>query len=297
MEYLTKENIVNSTWINGNNGFTITGLNYNDGFGSSISNAGDLNGDGKNDIIIGAPNAGVGPTDDPVSSAGQSYVIYGSNNGFPAEFSISSLNGVNGFTINGINSDDGSGTAVSYAGDVNADGIDDVIIGAPNAGQSYVVFGSKNGFVAQFNLANLNGTNGFTVNGINNGDNSGFAVSGAGDINSDGINDVIIGAHSSGCAGQSYVIFGSKNAFPAQFDLASLNSTNGFIINGISDNNVDDGDCDSDTGYSVSNLGDVNHDGIADVIIGGPQVYNNAGQSYVIFGSKNGFVAQFNLTN
>ncbi|MCC5603821.1 integrin alpha [Nostoc favosum] len=116
---------------------------------------------------------------------------------------LSDLNGTNGFLINGIAALDSSGRSVSNAGDINNDGIDDLIIGAdgasPNgnsrAGQSYVVFGVKNlGSGGTFNLSSLNGTNGFFINGIAADDWSGSSVSNAGDINNDGIDDLIIGA-------------------------------------------------------------------------------------------------------
>ncbi|MHC5731492.1 MAG: integrin alpha, partial [Nostoc sp.] len=99
------------------------------------------------------------------------------------------------------------------------------------------MFGSKGGFDAQFNLSTLNGTNGFTINGINEGDGLGWSLSSAGDINSDGIDDLIIGARfadpNGSYSGQSYVVFGSKDGFDAQFNLSTLNGTNGFAINGI----------------------------------------------------------------
>src|ERR687886_357383 len=121
---------------------------------------------------------------------------------FGPTFNLSELNGSNGFAINGIAANDYSGYSVSSAGDVNGDGIDDLIIGAryadPNgistAGQSYVVFGSNSGFGASFNLSELNGRNGFAVNGILAGDPSGSSVSRAGGVNGDGIDELIIGA-------------------------------------------------------------------------------------------------------
>ncbi|WP_036532915.1 integrin alpha, partial [Neosynechococcus sphagnicola] len=105
------------------------------------------------------------------------------------------------FFINGRTGGDASGHSVSSAGDINGDGIDDLIIGAvradpngkTNAGQSYVVFGTTSGFSSTLNLSTLNGSNGFVINGINASDFSGQSVSGAGDVNGDGIDDLIIG--------------------------------------------------------------------------------------------------------
>ncbi|WP_442948677.1 beta strand repeat-containing protein [Nostoc sp.] len=291
--------MVNSTFnlsnLNGTNGFAINGINPDDASGISVSSAGDINGDGIDDLIIGAPGADLNGT-----SSGQSYVVFGSKSGFDAQFKLSTLNGTNGFAINGINPGDDSGGSVSSAGDINGDGIDDLIIVASfadpngtNSGQSYVVFGSKSGFNAQFNLSTLNGTNGFAINGINAFDQANV-VSSVGDINGDGIDDLIIGASSadpnSEGSGQSYVVFGSKSGFNAQFNLSTLNGTNGFAINGINQYDF--------SGTSVSSAGDINGDGIADLIIGAPIAPNTiqSGQSYVVFGSKSGFDAQLNLS-
>ena len=111
-----------------------------------MSGAGDINGDGFDDILIGASSA------DPNGNerAGDSYVVFGSASGFSASLELSSLDGSNGFVLNGIDEDDFSGNSVSGAGDINGDGFDDIIIGAlgasPNgnrlAGESYVIFGS-----------------------------------------------------------------------------------------------------------------------------------------------------------
>src|ERR671933_819813 len=188
----------NLSTLNGSNGFAINGIAAYDQSGFSVSSAGDVNGDGIDDLIIGARGA------DPngINEAGQSYVVFGSNSGFGAGLDLSTLNGSNGFAINGIGTFDQSGLSVSSAGDVNGDGIDDLIIGAfgadpnglPFAGQSYVVFGSNSGFGAGLDLSTLDGSNGFAINGIVANDYSGFSVSSAGDVNGDGFDDLIIGA-------------------------------------------------------------------------------------------------------
>jgi len=132
-----------------------------------------------------------------------------------------SLDGTNGFVLNAPNDTTPSGRPrllVSSAGDVNDDGVDDLLIGAPRAntwvGESYVVFGGAFlGSGGTIDLDSLDGTNGFVLNGIGRGDNSGRGVSSAGDVNGDGIDDLIIGASGADpngnlSAGESYVVFG-----------------------------------------------------------------------------------------
>jgi Ca2+-binding RTX toxin-like protein len=153
--------------------------------------------------------------------------VFGRTSGFGTSLNLSSLNGSNGFILNGIDESDYSGRSVSGAGDINGDGIDDLIIGAylanPNgsySGESYVVFGRTSGFGTSLNLSSLNGSNGFILNGIDGNDRSGRSVSGAGDINGDGIDDLIIGAFraapNGGDSGESYVVFGQRFAQVAE---------------------------------------------------------------------------------
>ncbi len=282
--------------LDGTNGFVINGIDEfetenssNDAGFINVSNAGDINGDGLDDLIIGASSA------DPNGKygAGESYVIFGGANvGQSGSLEISALDGSNGFVINGIDEYDRSGRSVSNGGDINGDGIDDLIIGArsadPNgkerAGTSYVIFGGANmGQEGNLELSALDGTNGFVINGIDERDASGFSVSNAGDVNGDGIDDLIIGAggadpNGNSYAGESYVIFGGANVGQSgSLELSDLEGTNGFVINGIDEY---DG-----SGASVSNVGDINGDGIDDLIIGAPGIYSR-GESYVIFGFK-----------
>ena len=162
-----------------------------------------MNGDGYDDLIIGATAASrMGGL-----NSGETYVVYGgaSAPGTGGMLDLSALDGSNGFTLNGVRSSDYSGYSVSSAGDVNGDGYDDLIIGAygadPNgdsaAGETYVVYGgaSAPGTDGVLDLSALDGSNGFSLNGIDEADESGESVSSAGDVNGDGYDDLIIGAN------------------------------------------------------------------------------------------------------
>lgn len=143
-------------YVDGSNGFVLNGETISDRSGYSVNGAGDINGDGIDDLIVGAYRVDL---DDPygISGHGRSYVVFGATSGWPSELELSSLNGSNGFVLNGEAVDDESGVSVSGAGDINGDGIDDLIIGAhqadPNgsdSGRSYVVFGSNTVFFDGF---------------------------------------------------------------------------------------------------------------------------------------------------
>jgi hypothetical protein len=130
-------------------------------------------------------------------------------------------NSTGGFVING-EFRDRSGSSVSSAGDVNGDGLADLIVGVwrddPNgtdSGASFVVFGQTSGTAIE--LADIEaGIGGFVINGVQGGDESGASVSGAGDVNGDGFADLIVGARlddpNGTDSGASFVIFGGQGS-------------------------------------------------------------------------------------
>ena len=135
----------NLTTLNGSNGFKVEGLAAGDYLGSSVSTAGDLNGDGKADLVLGADHADPGGRTD----AGTAYIIFGQASGFPAAFNLTTLDGSNGFKVEGLAADDRLGVSVSTAGDLNGDGKADLVLGAygadpggrTSAGIAYVLYG------------------------------------------------------------------------------------------------------------------------------------------------------------
>jgi len=282
---------IDLSMLDGSDGVRLDGVDAGDTIGRSVSDAGDVNGDGFDDIIIGAFEAN--------DYAGESYVVFGRAGGFPASFDLAALDGTNGFRLAGVEAGDRSGYSVSSAGDVNGDGFDDVIVGAYSAGvggASYVIFGKADGFAASLDLAALDGTDGFRLDGIDSSDLSGRAVSSAGDVNGDGFDDILIGAPfadgpSGNAAGEAYIVFGKADGFDASLDLSTLDGGNGFTIVGRGPGET--------FGDPLSSVGDVNGDGFDDFIVSAPAASAKGrgycGELFVVFGKAGGFDPRLNV--
>lgn len=278
--------------LTGVTGFKLNGESNKDESGYSVSAAGDVNNDGYPDLLIGASGYPSG------SNQGRSYVVFGGPGvGSSGLISLANLNGSNGFKLDGEFNNDNSGYSVSAAGDINADGYLDLLIGAygyqsgSNRGRSYVVFGGPGvGSSGQISLSNLNGSNGFKLDGESNHDNSGIRVGAAGDINGDGYADLLIGAtnYTGNGIGRSYVVFGGPGVGKSEtIALSSLNGVTGFVLDG---ENAGD-----NSGVSVRPAGDFNGDGVDDFLIGAEGFNQSTGRSYVIFGDAPPVMVNNNL--
>lgn len=257
--------------LDGSKGFRIDGAIRADYFGESVNDAGDVNGDGFDDLIIGAIGA-----DPHGKSSGSSYVVFGKASGFDAAMNVFTLDGSNGFRLDGEAEIDFSGLPVSSAGDINGDGFDDVSIGSnytdPKTGQtslvSYTVFGKASGFNAVMESSSITGSNGFRQDG--------GVIRDAGDVNGDGLHDFTVG---------SSVVFGKAGGFSTELDRSNLDGNNGFSVNG----------------KAISSVGDVNGDGFGDLITSdrgaSPNGIPYAGSSYIIFGKASGFDAMLELSS
>ena len=235
--------------------FILTGEAAGDAFGYSVASAGDMNGDGNADVIVGAyENSAKG------SGAGRAYVFFGGPG----------MDNVPDLVLTGETAGDYFGISVSSAGDVNGDKYGDVIVGAYqsdfggiDAGRAYVFFGGPR----------PDDRPDLILTGAAAGDAFGFSVASAGDVNKDGFGDMIVGAYHNDAggadAGRAYIYLGGPRP-DARADLVLTGDAPGDAF-----------------GFSVAPAGDVNGDGFSDVIVG---AYGNdaggsaAGRAYVYFG-------------
>ncbi|HSF60684.1 MAG TPA: putative Ig domain-containing protein, partial [Gaiellaceae bacterium] len=262
----------------------IRGGSPSDEAGLSVAAAGDVNGDGLDDVVVGAPGAdGNGR-----SSSGSAYVVFGRVS--PSEIDLAAL-GDAGYRIDGAAAADRAGYAVAGLGDVNGDERADVLVGAhgadnngrSNSGSAYVVFGKRTS--ATVDLAAL-AEQGFRVDGATVLERAGWVVAAAGDVNGDGLADALVGAPFADNnlrqgSGSAYVVFGKRSS--ATVDLAVLGD-DGFRIDGAAPQDF--------TSEAMAAAGDLNGDGLGDVLVGATFADNNerpsSGSAYVVYGTRTG---------
>ena len=238
----------------------ITGSFPNESFGAWVASAGDVNDDGVQDIIVGAPRFPLNGAD-----TGRAYIFYG-----PIAGSMIATDAE--VIIVGEQINDGFGTSVASAGDVNGDGVDDVIVGADQlfnegTGKAYVFYGPLAGSIQAANA------NAILVGEVAQ-DLFGVSVSGTGDFNGDGFDDVIVGAWDNGAggfrSGRAYTFFG-----PLTGTISAASAD--FIVTGQASDQL---------GLSVAGM-DLNGDGAGDLIVGAPQFADqDPGYIAIYFGSR-----------
>ncbi|MBM4365498.1 MAG: VCBS repeat-containing protein, partial [Deltaproteobacteria bacterium] len=217
--------------------------------GWSVAGAGDVNGDGYDDVIVGAPYYS--------SYTGRAYVYHGSSSGLSYTASTTITGGSTSYYL---------GYAVDGAGDVNGDGYDDIIVGAyyygSGYGAAYIHHGSSSGISSSASRT-ITGSSGYRL---------GQSVAGAGDVNGDGYDDVIIGAPGySTYTGRAYVHHGSSSGIASSSTTTLTGSSTYYYL-----------------GYDVDGAGNVNGDRYADVIVGAYGYSSYTGRAYVHHGSSSG---------
>jgi hypothetical protein len=245
--------------------------------GYSLSARGDVNGDGYDDILIGAP------TDEKdVDNEGRVYMFFGESD------LCLNINCSNADVIFcGEESYDTFGSSISTGGDINEDGYDDILIGAPyhnsSRGKTYLFFGKPLGWTKE--ISALNADVFFTGEEI--GDESGISLESVGDVNGDEFDDILIGApYHNSSRGKTYLFFGkASSAWITENDCSMAD---------IFFNGENEGDR---YGVSISSAGNVNGDNYDDILIGAERNDEGglgAGQTYLFFGKSNGWSQEMN---
>lgn len=287
----------------------VTSQTPNSQLGVAVAAAGTIN--GRRAMLIGAPNHR--DVNGANAGAGRAFLIYASA-GLPnvsgKQLDLDNpLQNAGISVVTFVNSVIGGsvGRGLAGVGDVITDGSNDIAIGAPtitangrpNAGAVYLLSGAAlPTTTATINLANV-GTStapGIIFAGANTGDNAGWSISGAGNVNGDittsgniAIQDMLIGApaNTSGGAGRAYLVYGSLT-LPAQsvggvIDLGRIGATGTTGVAGATFVGPAAG---AQTGRAVSSAGDFNADGLADVLIGSPGASSSAGRVDLFYGQS-----------
>lgn len=306
----------------------IRGLYDGGGLGYDVSNIGDFNGDGIDDISLSATYASPANSTDQF---GEIYVIFGSDGFDYNNLILSDLDGANGFIIPGVAERDRLGYGgANGIGDVNGDGYDDLVVSSPYpdpnmpqvypnnpdvnydlsiyplgdlpsreelfaSGTSYVIFGKQsmtddtmNGL---FDLTSLDGDNGFSITGTHWYENIGTDAGSAGDFNNDGIDDFFVTSDDSWISGTSVgalFLIYGRDDFQPSYIAHELGAMDALVIVGDGSGNNAVEGGGDNFGITAAPLNDINGDGITDLLVGASYANNGLGGGYVIFGSNDG---------
>ena len=234
-------------------------------FGLEVAYAGDVNGDGYGDVLIGEPYYNY----DIYQDAGAVHLYLGN------QFSLSN---VPAWSYTGYRGDDRLGTAVATAGDLNGDGCDEIVIGAPgynaegmlDTGRAYVFYGCQNE-----SASTLNTIPDWEYSYPQAGANTGIDVSSGGDTNHDGYDELLVGVHmfddEQANEGAVMAFFGRPGVISTQA---------GWQVEGNKN--------DTWFGFAIDAAGDTNGDGLSDVVVGSPEYRHDEiikGAAFLYFGS------------
>lgn len=259
----------------GNGGFLIKGATEYDYAGSAVAGAGDVNGDGLDDVIVGAFEA----DNNHRPESGTAYVIFGKKTTETVhlrDFDSGTQDGA-GFRIDGANDFDLLGDTAAGLGDVNGDGLDDIAVATGFVSRAYVVFGRESTLPVDLWLFDLNlqGPQGYVIHTHGAEGSGAGSLARAGDVNGDGVNDLILGiARTSAKRPAAYVVFGKSS--PAAIDATA--SFAGYRVYPPRRGGM--------AGASVAAVGDMTRDGHDDVAIGAWAAADGRGSVYVLFGKS-----------
>ena len=283
--FMNSNGTVSDTIEINNNTLNDSALSNYDYFGTSITNIGDLNGDGVTDIAVGANEDDGGGSD-----IGAIHIMFMNSNG-----TVSDTIEINNNTANGpaLDNDDNFGSSIANIGDLNGDGVTDIAVGAigddaggSNRGAIHIMFMNSNGTVSRTIEINDNTANGPA---LDNDDNFGSSIANIGDLNGDGVSDIAVGAIDDDAggivnSGAIHIMFMNTDGSVSKTAEINDNTANGPVLYFL-----------DYFGSSIANIGDLNGDGVTDIAVGAVNDDAsgiNSGAIHIMFMNSNGTVSR-----